>query len=291
MLLEYAVDPEFAADFNNLKLISALFDFGNPRRISAFPQKWQRKVIKAADSASQMNKARVVEKLKQMAEQKACLQDFHRSYDYDHNQSWQFNVTLAHDDHKFQAILSDADGDGFVSSVELDDGHELIKVSMPNVMIKTLPNLMAALHPLLTMAKQIHIVDPYFDPYQQQCRDLFDEIFRVLYRRLDADQIELRICTSAGRGRSPYSMGDEQRFMGNMKQMFTLGPLADHLSVHLVQYDNDMHARYFLTDIAGLILDNSLSIHDNQRINISMMGKEATDRARADFFGDEGLAE
>jgi len=284
MLLEYAIDPRVAADFDKLRFIGALFDYSTPRRVSRFPKAWQREVIREANKISDMNKARVTEYLEQMTDRKSCIRSFNRGYDG--KKDWPANASLAHQQRPFKAIFSNDIDDAFIGVDDISDQHPLLRVQMPSEILKTLDNLVQTLAPVLVQAKHLYVIDPYFDPYNAQCRQLFDVLFGLLRERPDADMIEIKICTASNRDRSPYNEGDEGRFLNDLKARFTLGPLAESLEVRLVRYDRDMHARYFLSDDASLLLDNSLSVNDHQRLNITMMTLEHSDRIKDEFFGD-----
>ncbi len=278
MILEYAIDPRVAANYTNLKLISALFGYSNPRRISKFPGNWAKLVHEESEKmGTGMNRTRVEEKLRRLKDQK-CILGFNR--EYKPKVSWSANAFETNNIEPFHGIVSDATNSGFISSDNMVVSHPKFTETAPKNMVKSLPNLIDALEPLLRFAKSIYVIDPYFSPYQPSCQQLFKDIFKLLNTRKDANTVNFYICTSSSNS-ARYGTGDEEKFLSNMKTKFVLGNLDKHFSVSLAQ---NMHSRYLLTDIAGLIFDHSLSVDETAIVNISMMYKSKADSIKAKFF-------
>lgn len=70
-----------------------------------------------------------------------------------------------------------------------------------------------------------------------------------------------------------YTAGDEARMLNDVQKKFSPTGINFDFSVKLVPHSNDMHDRYFLTDIASFASGHSFTVDNAITTNISMMTK------------------
>lgn len=268
MIKEFAIDPRFAANVPNIKLISALFDYHKPRRISKFPKSWESLVYDNTSNLPDLDKTRIVEKLIQLKSARVLLPAGRNFYE---RKSWVENAIEVTAQSPFQAVLSDAGATGFINSSDFDTAHPQIQLSDSVRIKKEVLELEGIFKPVLIRAKRIWVVDPYFSMYDSGCCRLFNEWLSVLNSRADAAQIILSICTSSDRRSGAYKAGDEGKMSRDIASNIHLGSISQNIRVKLVPHNQDMHARYFLSDIASFSMDHSFSVDASASANINML--------------------
>ena len=275
MLKEYAIDPAVAGDFSNLRQISNLFDFSNPRRISRFPKRWERMVYEAAAPLGDMNAKRVEEKLKQFKGSKGCLCGFGRGYDP--AKKWVDNAFAANSAKPFSAIICDNYDNNCVKIDDLEDTHTLLVAPNSQQITKSIENYKNIFDEIFVSVKNICIVDPYFSTHEPKSIKLYSHWFRLLNDRSDVASVNLFIISSADRKGGPYSLGQESTLISQTQRVYANNQtLKFNIRAKLVPHNDDMHDRFIITDIAAFSISSSLII-DNSTIMVHMITKADAD--------------
>ena len=162
---EYAVQPAaIGSSWGTFRYVFEKFGFQKGRLISRFPRTWSRLVIEAAEEAGvgDLAHARIVEKLRQ-ARQTAFIRTG-RDYDPDLG-NWVENALASHATMPFRGIIAH-DGrpeDTVISLADLDAEHNLMEAPTSQDIPRTAVDLARACHLLLFAAREIDLVDPFFD--------------------------------------------------------------------------------------------------------------------------------
>ena len=109
-----------------------------------------------------MARARIVEKLKQA--KRTALIRTGRSYDPTLG-SWVENAVASHATEPFRGIIThdERPEDAIISLEELDEAHSLMEAPISQDIPRTAADLASACHLLLYSAREIDLVDPFFD--------------------------------------------------------------------------------------------------------------------------------
>lgn len=262
MHLEYAVEP--AAIGESWTTFKDLFDrFGTDkgRLITRMPNKWEGKVMKAAKAAGvrDVDKERIL--LLLHGETRHKVASFHRSYGP--NQNWIGNALGEHDKVPFRAIICTSGADLCDVALSPDlctDDHTLFNTPTSRDVVRVPEKIAEELLPISKASENIDIVDPYFvhEPSKRKCI----EPLKILFAGL---------ANSAGPPKSILVHYD-----AHSKNCPTVGFLVQHwdkvanevvpegysLELHGWSEQEDgenLHDRYFLTDIGGITIGAGFS--------------------------------
>ena len=162
---EYAVEPTaIGASWETFLYVFEKFGFQRGRLISRFPKKWESLVIDAARNADigDLARKRIVEKLTQG--KRTTL--IRRGRDYNPTLgNWADNALASHATEPFRAIIAHEErpDEAVVSLAELDETHHLMEAPTSRDVPRTAVELSGACRYLLHAAREINLVDPYFD--------------------------------------------------------------------------------------------------------------------------------
>lgn len=252
MLREYAVEPEaIGSDWRTFKDLIDRFGSDKGRLISRFPSKWEKKVIQAAKAADipDVRMSSIVERLRA---EKHKLADFCR--DYDHALDWISNAMREHRDRPFQAMIcvSDACGCGEVLTPDdCSDAEPLMSTAVSQDVMRVSADIAAPLIMLAAAAREIDLIDPYFDlrgtngDYLGPLEALLAGLAAIpVYPKT----IRIHFRTHASRPPSQFLVQDSATR--------TAGLIPRGLTIELCEWEQiqggeDLHDRFFLTDVGG----------------------------------------
>ena len=102
MNFEYAVEPEaIALDWRTCQYLTSLFGFDRGRLLSTFPKKWFAMAILKASHLPDMEKKRIIEKLREL-KLRASVKS---GREYDPSQGWLENAIEQHNHHCLTSAL------------------------------------------------------------------------------------------------------------------------------------------------------------------------------------------
>lgn len=284
MIKEYAIDPAIAKDIQIFINTIDKFEFETPRRIGIIPRKWKRDVMRQLEDNAQdvkydRKKAMVVSFLADILPYVSLKRD----YEDNTNGSWGDTVLSCHTQKPFHGIIYSENIRGLpiISPDDVTNLNPAIKLDNFIKSTKSIENFRLLLSDVLMQAKYLYFLDPYFDPYNIKCHNLFTEIFTTINSRADASKVDLRICTSSDRSngdrQGPYSMGDEERMKQNIIERFSVSNLQNVIRTYLTPHDQGMHGRYLITDVAAFMFDHSLSIDPDADFTATLQPKRIAD--------------
>ncbi|MFG6563579.1 hypothetical protein ACGYLI_05100 [Sulfitobacter sp. 1A13421] len=255
MLWEYAVEPEaIGSDWKTFKDLIDRFGSDKGRLISRFPSKWEKKVIQAAKAAG-VPDVRMLSIVERLHSEKYKLADFCRGYD--HASDWISNAAREHRDRPFQAMICVSDTckcDEILSPDDCSEAEPLMRTAVSQDVNRVSADIAAPLIMLAAAAREIDLVDPYFDlrgtngdylgPLEALLGGLaaipvFPKTMRIHFR------------THASRPTSQLLAQDSAER--------TAGLIPPGLTLELCEWEQikggeDLHDRFFLTDVCGAIV-------------------------------------
>jgi len=260
MLSEYAVEPSaIGADWNTFRYLIENFGTDKGRLISRFPNKWERKVIQAAKNAgvADVKMASIVERLKAA---KHKVADFNRPFD--HEASWIDNATHQHGQRPFRAIICCQDPTPCAEVISPDDCSDespLFCAPISRDVTRTADEIADALLLLASVADEIDIVDPYFD-LRPVGGDYVGPLTSLLGKLAAATPTPkvIKIHFRSHGTRPPPNI------LAQNAPALTNGILPQGYSLELFEWSEvpggeDLHDRFFLTDIGGLMVGAGLA--------------------------------
>lgn len=275
MLYEYAVEPEaIARDWTTFRNLIDKFGFDRGRAISRFPKRWEAEVIEHSKSAGMpdVQQKRVVELLKQ-AKDRALLKS---GRDYNPDVDWLPNAIASHGTRPFQAIISkiaETTCDRVVQVDDVEDGHALIAQPVSIAAARTVEGLSAALLPMLMQAREMAIVDPYFDIRNPGGQDFRGPIQKLLADLHAAGKrgVVLKIHFRTHDTRPPENIVRQQA------GQWLAGVIPDGFSIELHEWQERpnaevLHDRFLLCDCGGLQLGHGFqAVGGHQTVNITRL--------------------
>ncbi|TLP45424.1 hypothetical protein FDK21_11720 [Cohaesibacter sp. CAU 1516] len=260
MLSEYAVEPAaIGADWNTFRYLIEKFGADKGRLISRFPNKWERKVIQAAKDAglSGVKLASVVERLHSGRHKVA---GFNRTYN--HETSWVDNAIREHGHRPFRAIVC---GEGAVTCVEAlapddcFDENAFFNAPISRDVARTSDDIAEALLLIALVADEIDIVDPYFD--LRPARGNYTGPLTSLLGKLAAATPTPKVIKVNFRS---HDSRPPPNILAQNAPALTNGILPQGYSLELYEWTEvlggeDLHDRFFLTDVGGLMVGAGLA--------------------------------
>ena len=254
MHYEYAVEPAaIGSSWERFLYLIEKFGFQEGRLISRFPRDWARQVLDAAREADVRDVAykNIVEKLREK-KQVALIKtgrDFDETLD-----SWLENAMISHAKRPFHAIVArkEISESSVVSPDELDADHPLMTVPRSRDVPRTAEDLARACSLLLRTAREINLVDPYFDLAKGSYREPLREMMSSL-QAAGKDSVTIRI-----HYRDHDSRPHENEILRNAKT-WVKGMMPDGYEIRLYawqEHENgeDLHDRYLLCDRGGMMI-------------------------------------
>jgi hypothetical protein len=158
---EFAIEPSIFANYYLGNEILAGLGFEHGRVVGALPKKWSHLVRKRALANSEMQYARIVERLEEL---KQVI--WPRSHPYDGAQPWRDQAVECHQVSPFDGILVDGPPlvQGAIDATLGMVGQQIWAHSRQLSTPRASAPLANALRPILCAAREVLIVDAYFNP-------------------------------------------------------------------------------------------------------------------------------
>lgn len=258
MIFEFAISPSLCTNYHDLRFFLETFGGENGRLFSDIPRKrWERLARKAIKESSngQVERKRLIAGIERLI-RKAIYR--RNSVPTVESELWMDHAIAAHEDRRFQAILTDC-YDGNEKCVLLND-YDFTEddqwiIPLDIAIKRVASDMVQAIQPMLNCAQEVILVDRNFNPEFYRWRPFIIELADFLSRkdfrpsinkidyhignRISADQMEL-LCNTHILNRMPTGF----------KINFILWPW------------DDLHDRYALTDIGGVEFGIGLDIYD-----------------------------
>jgi hypothetical protein len=295
---EIAVEPTAIEDFKDLSLLERQFGFDVGRLISFMPAKpkeircWKTLFYEHLKTNLPPEKHKDLELRVIAFLERAIYRSRNRSA-LDDGQSW-CDLALQEDAIKhFSAIL--CEGPSSNSAILPFQGLHDPDETFPDFLFKPIhfadsmkdPEVfLESLRPLISSAKRLHIIDPHFDPAhpEEPNRRRWQATVRKLSEFLrDANRltIDIHFNTQADRTRNPKEFVTDigSRIVGLFPpstKLFVSAWSKKHQSIN-------WHARYLLTDKAGVALDYGFDMGKDRRTDVTLLPRDKACEKLAEF--------
>lgn len=291
MLSEYAVEPEaIGSDWRTFKDLIDRFGADKGRLISRLPSKWERMVKKAAKKAkvSDGDFLRIVELLN---DSRRKTVNFARTYD--NEADWISNVLREHAAMPFKAVICGVGCTACAEAIQPDDctdGHPLFGAAISRNVPRTADEIANALHPIVTVSKDIDIVDPYFD--LRPSKGNYIGPLASLLAKLAADPGQPKVIRVHFRTHHTR-LSAEELTREESTQIGKLLPSGYCLELYAWSEKNrgeHLHDRFVLTDLGGIMIGAGLSAEGPKKsANFTLLEFEHSQKLRG-FFADGSTA-
>lgn len=261
MHYEYAVEPAaIGANWETFRYLIEKFGFDKGRLISRLPIKWERKVIQAAKEAkiSDIKLKSMVERLKNTSKQRSA----HFGRSYISSDTWLENATREHHARPFRAIIFAGEirpCNEVLCPDECDEDNNLFSAPISQNIMRSADSMADALLPLAATAKEIDMVDPYFD-LRQDKGDYVSPLATLLSKLsvLKFPGKIIRIHYRTHESRPPADI-----LLSKVPQL-TRGIIPVGYTIQLYEWaeiegGEDFHDRFFLTNTGGVMIGAGLS--------------------------------
>jgi len=256
MIYEYAVDPSLLGDINNCRTIFDNFRPDRGKLIAEVPRKWLREAYKAIDRSrySPMKRKAIVENLNRLKKQGMSKNHQLESWDAV-NDSWLDYIINANSSGSFAAIFTETQVAGSVQTYALSDlflgkAPECWKYDSQQHINRTPQAIAAAVKPLITISKQITLIDRHIYPNTPRYQSVLKEIIRTV----NTDGLY-----GAGIDTVTIHLSDERTDMQDSLERKVLPFLPKGMKVVCHQWPKDIfHDRFIITDVGGVKFGHGL---------------------------------
>ena len=262
MHFEYAVEPAvIGKSWAAFRDLIDRFGSDKGRLISGMPEEWRKEVFQVAVAAGvgEMDKTRILESLKpdKTRHKVVCFQ---RGYNTTLN--WVDNALREHQNEPFRAIICSREENGCEEALSHDDctdDHPLMDTPRSKNIIRTPEKIVEALLPIARVSKEIDIVDPYFD--HRPGRGHYIETLKTLLESLAKSKGRVKSIRIHYAAHDSYPPAIEIAKSWN-RLARNVVPEGYSLELHGWSEHTrgeDLHDRYFLTDIGGIMVGAGFS--------------------------------
>ena len=281
MIRIFAVDPELVAswhDQNSYRYFMTAFGLGTPRILAQLPDNWKRKVLSRTNGRTEIEKKRIESLALQMTE----IAVKRAGSDYDVALPWRDNAEQESTRIPIDLIL---DVSNFESEFERSKDN---KWNLPTsrVVNRADKAMVECLQSLLSNARKISFIDPYFTAHDRFTRPLarFARCARMYSMPLQTKQIEIH--TSASYDSAPSWTDFENSCKAKLPGIF-----SQKQTIKIVRWrqragGERLHNRYILTDLGGVQFPKGLDEGSpSETDDLSLLSRDAYEIRWSEYMG------
>ena len=251
MLHEFAVDPAVLNNWSDFRFLTSQFGIEHGRMISRFPKKWKALVYDASSLCGDIERKRIEEALTTI-DAKLFLQQ----RIYDGNQPWLLNAETQHQNKPFRAIVSSSNPRSLYHVLvidEISDRCVLWHVHKERCVSRQEKAMVECAIPILKQSREMLLVDPHFAPEMVRYRQTLEKFAEAVQQHcLGVARLEYHL-----EEKSTYAFFS-QRCQTDLPQLIPRGLQFRFIRWREKAGGEKLHARYLLTDIAGLRYETGL---------------------------------
>jgi hypothetical protein len=285
MLSEYAVEPAaIGADWNTFLYLIEKFGADKGRLISRFPNKWEKKVIESAKEAGvpDVRMASIIDRLKRS---KHAIVDFNRTYN--HEAAWIANAVREHGLRAFRAIICREGLTGCPQTLAPNDcisDHPLFSAPISRDIPRSSSDIAEALFVLALAAREIDIIDPFFDlrPAEGNYLGPLTSLCAKLARASSNSKV-IRVHFRSRPSRpTPEILARDAR--ARLNGILPPGYCLELHEWREISGGEDLHDRFFLADVGGLMIGAGFSAEgQTQTATFTLLDVTHAQRLRSRF--------
>jgi len=264
MIHEYALEPELVATWGNRhesRYFVEKFGLGQPRIVSRYPRRWTKLVWQAFQSDNDLERTRMVELLRRLAEQMVHRRDTL----WDPGRTWSENARTEHERVPFHAIVARENPDGhprILIGTELDATTPLWAVPRAVTIARRGAEMAAAVSAMLRIAEIVVFVDPYFGPERLRHRRTLEAFLGAVIQGRSVDGPgRLEVHTSIGNTGTRGFF--EAECQGRLPRCIPAGVRVRIVRLEERPRGEHLHNRYILTDLGGVLFGAGLDEGDD----------------------------
>lgn len=277
MIYEYAIDPSIAATWFQPKdgrFFKAGLGLGTPRIVSSFPHSWKKRVW-SEFYQSQHYRGLSIAKMETILEQLCRTTVRRRGLTWDSRRSWLENAESEHRLSPFDAIVAKDNPRNHerVICVDSIDNDTPLWFREHQCAVSRDAHIQELISPLLRIATQIVFVDPWFSTAKRFTQPM-KRYLRIIARERDnarrGGYIEeiphIEICRSI---KGAYC---------SASTLSSIVPSPLDLVVRTldkVSCGEDLHNRYILTDVGGLLFQHGLDEKRGTHDDIAVLSEDS----------------
>lgn len=271
MFAEFALKPDLISTWPEYRAIIGFFGMQNGRLISKFPKKWKRMVIEAAGrNSGEVEFTRIVESLSNLDSKLVAM-----SRPYDSEKVWLENAVTEHSRLPFHAILCDQDTpeiSGAINMIAFDPASlpSEFNVGTSLHVCREAIAMANSIEMLLKNCTEVYFIDPHYDPKERRFNQPLCAFLDVVNSRNTAHPVKIQF--HAG-NKNPNSGEIETNLERWIKPK-----LLPAQEFKLVRWNfAELHNRYVLTDIGGVMFGNGLDENLNnpsEKEVVTILGEE-----------------
>ena len=288
MIAECAVEPEVMAEWRHFQSLHGDFGIGQGRLLCEFPSKWRREVLQAITRLEQEGKntaiqtQKILDQFQHGAFRRGLVSSFR---DFPKDVPW---IEAARNQaNPFDVIIHS----GAPSSGRELCAGEFLRTDSPYARTRQLEvqriaaELIEVGWPGFRRAKEIYLIDPYFNPSVAK----FGEVLGSFLARLERESCipkRLEVHTALP---GVYDAGIQKRNWEHWAQSHL--PSNWKLKVchwETLETGGRMHARYILTDIGGLDYNWGTDEDPNEYTQVTLLDDAFWDQLYKRFAGEAG---
>jgi hypothetical protein len=245
MIREYAVQPSLLGNWQDFRYFVEKFSVPQGRLISQFPKHWKRLVYESCALCSDIDKARITEKMKAIEDRL-----IRRARIYDGARTWIDNAVASHAENAFYAIVSEAAIAGCAACLvadDLDDSNPLWSEKRSETVARTPSEMARAAATLLEISSELVFIDPHFSPTSKNYRLPLEKFLDIVGRRAGTTPARLEYHVGDGDSgwKTPVAFSDFERDCLNELPRC----IPARLELTFVRWkQTSLHNRYILTD-------------------------------------------
>jgi hypothetical protein len=252
MIHEYALEPSLLNNWERFRYFVAGFGISQGRLISRYPKRWKRMVHEALDECTDIQKARIVERM-------TTIDDlmFKRTQEWNTEADWLSNAEAEHGKRPFHAILAAKNARGHTAvliAADLDDKTPLWAAERERVIDRKAGEMANAVAPLLALGPTLVFVDPYFDPFKTPAAKTMRILLEKAFSQVAETVIErVEIHTRFDMDKSPAVEDFLAKFKEVILNRFVFAGVRVSIK-RWQEYDGGegLHNRYILTERGGV---------------------------------------
>ena len=249
MIYEYAVDPDLLSNEHNCRTIFDNFKQVNGKLISDSPKQWIRRAYHAINQGNYqpVMKTTIKRNLDKLSKE-SLIENRKAEMWIPGLVSWLHYINSQNVKYPYAAVICDEKVSEPIISYKLSslfvDAPDCWNSLTQKPVKRIAKNMIDAIEPLLSISKEVMLIDPHIYPHESKYRNVIREI---LFR---ANRYNF------GRGINKITIHTSDRRMRDMQSslergLFSFLPNGFEIIVRMWP-ENMMHDRYIITDIAGI---------------------------------------
>jgi hypothetical protein len=251
MFHEYALDPAILNSWPTFRYLTDQFGMSQGRLISRYPKAWKRAVYDSAESASTIEKQRIVEGLARIDSKL-----YAPGRNHDTAKTWLENACSSHQSHPFRAIITSKTSFGLAGTVDHEDLNDEHGDWVPGIdpVPRQAAEMARAAEMLLKCSRKVAFVDQYFGWAGRHVRPL-KAFIQAASQGASLQSIEYHLGT--------VKSGTAEWFKEQLENHITQLALPRGVSMTFYRWKEidageQLHPRYILTELGGMSFEAGL---------------------------------